>query len=65
MIPFVVAYISFHDNVLTQEKVWAKSEFDAIARKLGDTLYGDEATVEELKSLAFDMDCMVSAIRID
>ena len=61
---YVVAYVSFHDDVLTQEIVEASSEFEAIKNKLGEILYGDEETVEHLKQLAFDHDSRVSAIEI-
>lgn len=61
---YVVAFISFHDNILTQEIIEAESEFEAIKAKLGTDCYGDEQSVEELKSLAFDCDCMVSAYKI-
>lgn len=66
MSKYVVAFISFHDNILTQEVIEAESEFDAIKKKMGEILYGDETTVEELKCLAFDFDCdcMVSAVQI-
>jgi hypothetical protein len=61
---YVVAFIRFHDSVLTQEIVEANSEFEALKNKMGEMVYGDEETVEHLKQIAFDCECMVSAIKI-
>lgn len=61
---YIVAYISFFDNVLTQEVVFAESEYNAILSKLSLDSDSTPSSVEELKQLAFDMDCMVSAIQI-
>ena len=61
---YVVAFISFHDNVLTQEIIEAESEIAAAKQKMGETLYGDETSLEEIKSLAFDCDSMISVFKI-
>lgn len=61
---YIVAFISFHDNELTQELIEADSEVEAVKIKLGETLYGDETTLEELKSLAFDCEAMISVYKL-
>ena len=64
---FVIAYISFHDNVLTQEVVEAYNEYSALEGYLlskGIEPYEEIKSVEGLKSLCFDMDSMISAIKI-
>lgn len=61
---YIVAFISFHDNELTQELIEADSEVEAVKIKLGETLYGDETTLEELKSLAFDCESMISVYKL-
>ena len=62
---YIVAFISFHDHVLTQEIIEAKSEFDAAIIKMGPTLFGDETSLEDLKSLAFDCDSMISVYKLE
>ncbi len=61
---YIVAYISFHDNVMTQELIEAPSEFEAAKVKLGYSPWGDEETLEHLKVSAFDADCMISVYQI-
>ena len=70
---FVTAYISFFDHGLNQEIVEAASEYDALIAMLQQEGYdfdgydGDKKTytIEQLKSQAFDCDCMISAIEIN
>lgn len=61
---YVVAFISFHDNVLTQEIIEAESEFQAALTKMGESTFGDEETLDDLKQLAFDCDSMISVFKI-
>lgn len=64
---YAVAYISFFDNILTQELVTSRCEYDALEALLesrGIEVYEDLKTVEELKMLAFDCDCMISVIEV-
>ena len=67
MAKYAVAFISFMDNVLTQEVVEATNEYSAIEGYMlskGIEIYDDHKSVESLKELAFDCDCMVSAIKV-
>lgn len=64
MSKYVVAYISFHDNELTQQIVEAESEIKALQQVMGETIYGDETSVAEIQQFAFDCDSMVSVIAI-
>ena len=61
---YIVAYISLHDNVMTQELIEASSEFEAAKIKLGTEAWGDEENLEQLKVSAFDMHSMISVYQI-
>lgn len=64
---YIVAYINFHDNILTQEPVSAMNEYSALEGLLlskGIEPYEDLKSEEDLKSLAFDCDSMISAYKI-
>lgn len=65
---YIVAFISFHDNILTQEPIIASSELEAAQLKLADE-YGDIQmhfqSLKELQSQCFDMDSMISVYKIN
>ena len=64
---YIVAFISFHDNVLTQEPMNAMNEYSALEGLLlskGMEPYDDLKSVEDLKDFAFDCECMISAYKI-
>lgn len=61
---YVVAYISFHDNVLTQEIVEGSSEVE-VAKSVLDISEVDEySTIEQVQAYAFDSDSMISVFKI-
>ena len=63
---YCVAYISFHDNILTQEIVIAGSEKEAVIKALGlEECFPTEGTsIDEAQNNAFDMDIMFSVIQV-
>ena len=71
---YVIAYISFFDNVLKQRVIRANSEYEALMEALNyewdqddsyfKELRDDCPTPEDLKQLAFDSDSMISALKI-
>ena len=63
---YCVAYISFHDNILTQKTVIAGSEKEAVIKAFGlDCCFPTEhTTIEEAQNNAFDMDIMFSVIQV-
>jgi len=67
---YIVAYNSFMDNELDQYKIKAESEVAAMIELLYQKGWefepGDEdsLTVEEIKSFAFDNDCLINAYRL-
>ncbi len=70
MSKFVVAYISFFDNILEQDIVEAVTSIEAMLYVLGlkGFTYGDliksSSSEEDVKMLAFNSDSMISAIEI-
>lgn len=65
--PFVVAYLSFFDNVLHQEVILSDTAFNAMKFRLQKEefeVWEDIKTEEALKQFAFDCDSAVSAIEI-
>ena len=64
---FIVAYITFHDNVLHQESIMAATPFAAALRYLqvhDSGEYDEIDSLDALKSLCFDMDSMISVYQI-
>ena len=66
---FIVAYISYFDNILTQERIEAENAIDAMCQvlisKKGYLSDMGFKTEEDVKFYAFDSDSMVSAFELE
>jgi len=61
---FIVAYLSFFENNLTQEVIWAETELEAASKKLSCAGYdypiADYETLEDLAKELFNSDAVIS-----
>lgn len=65
---FIVAYMTFFENVMEMEQVEADSEFEALKNYMGGKnweLDADIDTVEKLKEFAFNCDSVIGAYELD
>jgi len=66
---FIVAFIGFHDNALTQELIYAETGIDAMCQvllgRVWDLSYENFVTEEDVKTYAYDCDSMISAFELD
>jgi hypothetical protein len=64
---YCVAFVSFHENDIVQEMVWANSAEDAVKHSSFDLRFCFPekcTTLEEAKCNAFDADCLFSVVEV-
>lgn len=65
---FIVAYMSFFDNNLTQEVIYAHTELEAASKKLSSEGYDyhteDYKTLDDLAKELFNSDAVISVYEV-